>query len=74
MKLAVVVTRSGPRVARLPQGQGLDVIAAFHLLVTVDEIAALQQLSHGPGSPPSSLWPRENYSICAVSLWHWNTF
>ncbi len=30
--------------ARLPRGQGLDVIAAFHLLVTVDVIAAFHLL------------------------------
>ncbi len=30
--------------ARLPRGQGLDEIAAFHLLVTVDVIAALHHL------------------------------
>ncbi len=29
--------------ARLPRAQGLDENAAFHLLLTVDEIAALQQ-------------------------------
>ncbi len=30
--------------ARLPRGQGLDEIAALHLLLTVDEIAAFHHL------------------------------
>ena len=44
MKMAVSITRPGPRAGRLPRGQGLDEIAAFHLLVTVDAIAAFHLL------------------------------
>ncbi len=56
MKLAVFITRPDPRADRLRWGQGLDENAAFHLLVTVDEIDAFQQLitHHRPPAPPAS--------------------
>ncbi len=76
MKLAVYSARSGPRVARLPRGQGLDVIAALHQLITnrrrpllcgVRQVT-IQDLEAGIAKTPASAQTTWEQATLAIAL------